>query len=61
MFPTPFKVKIKDGKIKLYIKLNDEVLVVRVCSLSEMDELVAEYQAQRRKHYVDLTERPIVK
>jgi len=46
-FPENFKVVLEDGIVTLSIKINDEVVIVRECSESEFDVLVAQYEAQK--------------
>ena len=46
-FPLPLKIKIKDGMARMAIKLSDEVIILREFSLSEMDQIMAEYRAER--------------
>lgn len=46
-YPEPFKVTLKDGVVTLSVKVSDESVIVRECTESEFDLLVAQYESQK--------------
>jgi len=49
-FPEKFDVKVKDGKVRVSVKINDETIIIKECTVQEFEQMIAKYRAEKAKN-----------